>query len=208
MIENDPMSSLAMALKNAGFSASSSEEKPKTRDDEFFADPRELSDSDLLAEFARLTIESNDISGQLADDKEDGFSRDQMWRGRARKARRIRLVRLDQISFELKRRNPHVDSAINEQKGEKFRAEQAAAEERKREKAAAHAAFLERGAEIQRLKAERIAIHNKKSMTQAELFVKAAHFMYSRDDCDKIWERAKTLFPHNECWTKLSDGKQ
>jgi hypothetical protein len=166
-----------------------------------FSDLSQLSDEQMIVETSDLKIQAADITRQLYDDKEDGFQKGRVWRGNAKRARRAKLLRLDQLTEELQRRE--------KVKREAGRA--AAAEERVAQKLAsaqAHQTAIETAAKakLARIEAdakarmERARLSDIRNRTQCQMFVKAAYRLHTHDEFHLIWDKAREMFPDHPAW--------
>jgi hypothetical protein len=152
-----------------------------------FSDLSQLSDEQMIVETSDLKIQAADITRQLYDDKEDGFQKGRVWRGNAKRARRAKLLRLDQLTEELQRRE--------KVKREAGRA--AAAEERVAQKLASALARIEADAKA---RMERARLSDIRNRTQCQMFVKAAYRLHTHDEFHLIWDKAREMFPDHPAW--------
>ena len=177
----------------------------------FFKDPLEMNEPEIVSEVMQLRYDIVHIKSQLNADAEDRFLRGNDWRGRARKALRSKVARLHQLeSFARGQRITVLfpDLADKAAKVAQDRlGQEEAAERRKvradevRQRQETHVRKVE---EIATAKALQRATAEERNREQASMFVKAAHRLYSRDDCDKIWQKAREMFPDSPAW-KLND---
>lgn len=173
-----------------------------------FVDPSQLSDKQIIEEMSTLRVESADIMRQLDDDKDAGLTRTGVWRAAARRARRSKLLRLDQLAEEARRRGLIAavpELAAQAAKRANTEAQLAAAKNIaaiKLERTQTHEAAIRAAAEA---KTARIMERAEKNRTQCELFVKAAYQLHSRDVCDQIWKRAREMFADDPGWINPPD---
>ena len=170
----------------------------------FFKDPLEMNEPEIVSEVMQLRYDIVHIKSQLNADAEDGFLRGNDWRGRARKALRSKVARLHQLESFARGQRIIVlfpDLADKAAKVAQNQLEQEEAAERKRvckEETAEQRKVSATAKALQRATAE------ERNREQASMFIKAAHRLYSRDDCDKIWQKAREMFPDSPAW-KLND---
>jgi hypothetical protein len=148
-------------------------------------DLRDWDDTVLKSEYDEALVVSADIKRQLDDDVEEGSKRGDEWRKKARTARRVACQFADRVWREMERRKSDLTSgnlrvALQQMqvKNDRLRAE------------------------LQRLSTDRAA-----NRTQCEMFVVATHRVFSRDECDKIWQRAREMHPDAPAWTEAPRGK-
>jgi hypothetical protein len=53
-------------------------------------------------------------------------------------------------------------------------------------------------------KAQNIIASNQRDRSQAELFLLAAKNIYSTDENQKTWDRAREMFPDDPCWNQMT----
>jgi hypothetical protein len=206
---------LNSALHNAGVAASSDTRRFGERAAVTFMDPGSLTDAQLIAECSAHRLQAADIRRQLDDDKADGFTRPEYWRRNAGRAVRARLLRLDQLQEVARDRGlvaafPELAAKLAEKAAlaaaNEARQKEAAAQAEARQLAKAaeqerrHQEHLELLAQQKLAKEARMLSDEKRNRTKCEMFAKAAHRMYSKDDCDRIWERAREMFPDDDAW--------
>jgi hypothetical protein len=166
-----------------------------------FVEPSQLSDKQLAAEFSDNKIQVAAITRQLDDDKEDGFQRGRIWRDSAKKARRAKQIRIDQLNQELLRR----------EKAKREADQAVAAKERAAQKLAAaqaHQTAIETAAKakLQRIETDAKARmeyarqSDVRNRTQCQMFVKAAYRLCARDEFQLIWNKAREMFPDHPAW--------
>jgi hypothetical protein len=153
-----------------------------SRDD----DLREWSDAELQAAYDDALVTTSDIKRQLADDDEDGRRRGGEWRGKARAARRYAVQMADRVWREMDRRKSAARTIKNANHVQSLRE-------------------LQEKNERLREKLRTFATERDASKAQCEMFVKAAHRVFSRDECDRIWQRARELFPDAAAWGNSND---
>lgn len=135
----------------------------------------ELTDSELIDLIGALYSQANDINRQVEDDLTEGNRRGPEWVGKAKHARRIYLKRVDELRVEAASRG--FDEPVPEIA----------------EKAAQGRAIHEAQMKSMAQKASHLASDG----SHAELFLAAARKCLSPDDRQRIWDRAREMFPNN-----------
>lgn len=162
-----------------------------------FPDVSTLSDKDIIDQISFNRVEANAIERHLEDEKEAGdYQSNQAWRAKAKKARRAKLIRIDQLTEEARRRQV---AAEQQEKlriaADRERARAAEIERREHDKAAKEAERAARQAPKERAQASREIRSSRDNM-----FRKAAYTIISGEECKKIWHKAKLMFPNDPTW--------
>ena len=176
-----------------------------------FKDPLEMNEPEIVSEVMQLRYDVVHIKSQLNADAEDGFLRGNDWRRRAGRALTPKVARLHQLEGFAHGQRIMVlfprlaDKAANAAQNQ---IEQDRAAERRKARAEEvgqkHEAHVRRIEEIAAAKRLQRATKDDQNREQAAMFVKAAYRLYGRDDCDKIWQKAREMFPDIPAW-KLDD---
>jgi hypothetical protein len=169
-----------------------------------FADTSQLSDEQIVEELSRTKIDVADIVRQLNDDKEDGIKRGEVWRAKAKRAKRGKSVRIDQLTEEARRRGlvaafPDVAAKVAEREA-LGRAQIAIEEQRsakKLEVAQAHRATIEAA---MKAKASLMEQQNRRNVDLCQMFMKAAYSIFSLEECSRVWNKAREMFPTDPAW--------
>ena len=225
---NDTAMKIALARAGLVIQRKEAVESPRwgERSSVSFKDPNDMTDQDLVQEVTALRYEVPHIKAQLDNDGAEGFRRPNLWREKAKKAHQAKMARLSQIETVARVRGlvalfPDLAKEA-EAKIAKAELRRAAEEERlaaearrKSQKDEAHQDHLRRIKEVEETKAALKAVFHaeprqadKASHSSAsEMFVKAAYRLHSKDSCDRIWKRAREMFPGHSAWEKTKVGE-
>ena len=173
-----------------------------------FKDPNDMTDAEIVEEVTKVRYDIAHIRSQLRDDADDGFKKGSDWRGRAKKALHPNTARLAQLETVGRVRRiivlfPDMAEKMAVQQDEQVRVAQAQ-ERKKLASEENHVANLRRQQEIVKVRIDaKVAAHQAMrqaddlNRTATEMFVKAAYSLLSVYECDRIWEKARAIFPNH-----------